>query len=131
MSLLLDTHIWIWSLMAPEKLSRRVVKSLEATEADLWLSPISIWELVMLVERDRLFLDRPVDQWVRDAMTLAPLREAPVTNEIALESRTILLPHGDPADRLLAATARVLGLTLVTADERLLQGKGFSTLPNR
>jgi PIN domain nuclease of toxin-antitoxin system len=130
-SFLLDTHIWIWSLLAPEKLSRRVVKSLEAADVDLWLSPISIWELVMLVERKRVLLDRPVDQWVHDAMTQAPLREAPVTHEIALESRTIILPHGDPADRLLAATARVLNLTLVTADERLLRGKGFSALPNR
>ena len=58
------------------------------------------------------------------------MREAPLTHEVALESRRIVLPHGDPADRLIAATARVLHLILVTADERLMHGTGFSVLSN-
>ena len=129
--LLLDTHIWLWSLLIPEKLTRRVTKALVSRENELWLSPISTWELVMLVERKRVFLDKAVDAWIQDAMRRAPLKEAPITHEVALETRHVFLRHGDPADRLIAATARLLHLTLVTADERLIGGKGFSVLANR
>ena len=131
MKLLLDTHIWLWSLLAPENLTRRVAKALEDPKNELWLSAMSTWELVMLVERKRVALERPVDAWIKEAMAAVPLREAPITHEIALETRQILLPHGDPADRLIAATARVLDLTLVTADERLIGAKGFPILANR
>ena len=131
MKLLLDTHIWLWSLLAPENLTRRVAKALINTENELWLSPMSTWELVMLVERKRVFLDRPVDAWIQEAMRRAPLREAPITHDIALETQHVRLLHGDPADRLIAATARQLHLTLVTADTRLIKGKGFSVLANQ
>lgn len=131
MRLLLDTHIWLWSLLAPEHLSRPVARALENRANELWLSAISTWELVALVERKRLTLDDPVDIWVAEAMRRAPLREAPLTHEVALASRAIALPHRDPADRLIAATARVLGLTLVTADERILGAKVVPTLANR
>jgi len=129
--LLLDTHIWLWSLLAPENLARRVAKALMSKENELWLSPISTWELVMLVERKRVFLDKPVTDWIQEAMRKAPLKEAPITHEVALETQHVRLNHGDPADRLIAATARLLHLTLVTADERLMGGKGFSVLANR
>ena len=131
MKLLLDTHIWLWSLLAPENLTRRVAKALEDPKNELWLSAMSTWELVMLVERKRVALEKPVDAWIREAMAAVPLREAPITHEIALETRQILLPHADPADRLIAATARVLDLTLVSADERLIGAKGFPILANR
>ena len=131
MKLLLDTHIWLWSLLAPENLTRRVAKALENPKNELWLSAMSTWELVMLVERKRVALEKPVDAWIKEAMMAVPLREAPITHEIALETRQILLPRGDPADRFIAATARVLDLTLVTADERLIGAKGFPILANR
>jgi PIN domain nuclease of toxin-antitoxin system len=128
--LLLDTHIWIWSVLNPERLSRRVVKALEDPANELWLSPISIWELVILVQRGRVDLDREVAEWVAETLKAAPLREAPVTHEIALEAPRLPLPHKDPADRFLAATAQILDLTLVTGDERLIKAKGLSVLAN-
>lgn len=131
MNLLLDTHIWLWSLLAPENLARRVAKELENPGNDLWLSPISVWELVMLVEKGRVRLTEDVETWTVGAFARIPLREAPVTYEVALETRKTTLPHGDPADRLLAATARVFDLTLVTADERLAGAEGISVLANR
>ena len=131
MNLLLDTHIWLWSLLAPENLTRRVTKALEDPGNDLWLSPISVWELVMLVEKGRVRLAKDVETWTAEAFAQIPLREAPVTYEVALETRKTSLPHGDPADRLLAATARVFELTLVTADERLAGASGASVLANR
>ena len=131
MKLLLDTHIWLWSLLEPEKLSRRVLKALENPDNQLWLSSISVWELLILAERGRVVLDADAGEWVVRAMSLTPLREAPLTYEVALETRRIALAHRDPADRLLAATAKVFDLTLVTADERLLKVKDLPTLANR
>ena len=129
MKLLLDTHIWIWSQVTPEKLSRRVRRALENRANEVWLSSVSIWELILLVEKRRLTLGCDVGEWVRKAV--APLREAPLSTEIVLETVRFSLPHPDPADRFLVATARSLGLTLVTSDSRLLGSKAVSLLPNR
>ena len=96
---------------------------------ELYLSPISIWELLILVEKGRVVLETDVDTWLDRAQRAAPLTELPVTNAIARESRAVELPHQDPADRFLAATARVMELQLVTADRRLIASKGVPTLP--
>ena len=129
MKLLLDTHIWIWSQVTPEKLSARVRRALENKANEIWLSPVSIWELVLLVEKRRMALGCDVGEWITKAA--APLREAPLTAQIVLETARFSLPHPDPADRFLVATARGLGLTLVTSDTRLLASKAVPVLPNR
>ena len=131
MKLLLDTHIWIWSLIEPEKLSARVRKTLLNPDNESWLSPISLWELLMLGEAGRIAANVGTEEWIRRALQEVPLKEAPLTHEVALEIRRFQLPHRDPADRFLAATARVFGLTFVTADERLIGTKGLSILANR
>ncbi len=130
MRLLLDTHIWLWSLRDPVRLTRRVARALERAGSELWLSPLSIWELVMLAEKGRLPLSLPAEEWAVRALERVPLKEAPVTFQVALATQHVDLPHHDPVDKFLAATARVYGLTLVTADARLYQGKGFSVLAN-
>jgi len=129
--LLLDTHIWLWSLLEPTRLTKRVVRAMEREDAELWLSPISVWELLILVDKGRMRLGSPPDDWVNDALRRVPLREAPVTHEVALETRNVRLSHLDPADRFLVATARVFGFKLVTADERLIDLKAVPTLANR
>ena len=131
MRLLLDTHIWLWSLLDPSRLTKRVARELEREDAELWLSPISVWELLILTDKGRVRLGAPVDEWAKEALRRVPLHEAPVTNEIALEARNVVLSHRDPADRFLVATARVFDLRLVTADERLIDLKDVSTLANR
>lgn len=130
MKLLLDTHIWLWSLLEPRRLSRRVTKALTAPDTELWLSPISVWEVLLLAEKRRLELDRAADAWVAEALSSVPMREAPVTHEIARATRLLRLPHEDPADRFLAATAKVLELTLVTADDRLIGCSDVAILSN-
>ena len=130
MRLLLDTHIWVWSQLEPERLSGKVASALGSAENELWLSPISVWELVLLVEKERLAVDRPLDAWIEKAMEEMPPREAPLTHQIVLASRTVDLPHRDPADRFLAATAKVMDLTLVTADARLAEASDVSVLRN-
>jgi PIN domain nuclease of toxin-antitoxin system len=129
--LLLDTHVWLWSLLAPDHLTRRVARALETPDNELWLSAVSVWELVMLVERKRVVLERDVEAWVAEAAGAVPLREAPITHQIAAETRNVVLPHRDPADRLIVATARVLDLTVVTADERIIGAKAVPVLANR
>jgi PIN domain nuclease of toxin-antitoxin system len=131
LKLLLDTHIWLWSLLEPEKLSRSVARALRLERNELWLSPISTWEVLLLAERGRIVLEPSAEEWLSEASHRAPMREAPITHAIARESRRITLAHNDPADRFLAATARLLDLTLVTADGRLLGSREFAVLPNR
>jgi len=128
--LLLDTHIWIWSLLKPGKLARRVLRALENPANELWLSPISIWELTILVEEGRVVLNAELEAWLAHAMRAAPLKEAPLTWEVALAAGSTGLPHRDPADAFLVATAKVFELTLVTADARLQAAKGIPLLPS-
>lgn len=128
MKLLLDTHIWLWGLLEPDRIDEDLTRKLADPENTKWLSPISLWELTVLVEKNRLTLDRDLDAWVAEARTRAPVNDVPLTAEVALATRQVGLSHRDPADRFLAATARVFNLHLVTADQRLLRGHGFQTL---
>lgn len=131
MKLLLDTHIWLWSLTDLEKLSRRVKAALARSSSDLWLSPISAWELLLLVERGRVKLDDDAPRWVIEAFTRGPAREAVLNIDVAVRSREIMAGHPDPADRFLVATALVYGLTLVTADSVLIKAGACPILANR
>ena len=129
MKLLLDTHIWLWSLREQSLLGKRTAEELRNPSNEKWLSPISVWEALILHEKGRLNLHHDPETWIRRAT--APFREAPLTHEIAVASRFLKLPQQDPADRFLAATAKVLDLTLVTADAGLLGLGEIATLGNR
>ena len=131
MKLLLDTHIWIWSLMEPARLTDDVRAALESDDNELWLSPISTWETLLLAERGRISLEGEPQALVSRMLKAGPFREAPLTHAVAQESRQLGFEHSDPADRFLAATAVVYDLTLVTSDARLLDETGYRTLPNR
>jgi PIN domain nuclease of toxin-antitoxin system len=126
--LLLDTHIWLWSLSAPRRLGRRVLVQLKDTANELWLSPISTYEALTLHYKKRFEIDGDLQEWL--ARAIAGTREAPFTHEIALVARQLSM-HQDPADRILVATAGLLDLTLVTADERLLGLGTIRTMANR
>jgi PIN domain nuclease of toxin-antitoxin system len=116
----LDTHIWLWSLLAPGRLPRAVFEALAASDVRLWLSPISVWEAHLLAEKGRIKVDAEPAVWVQRLLDAAPIREAALTRAVALESRRIAVGTNDPADRFIAATAKVHGLTLVTVDQHLL-----------
>lgn len=131
MKLLLDTHIWLWGHLDPDKLTKRVAKALTDRRNELWLSPISLWEFLLLVERGRIVVDLSTDEWIDRAMHCTPLHEAMLNHDVAKLSRSLQVPHDDPADRFLAATAAAYELVLVTSDERLLDGKGYKTFANR
>ena len=128
--LLLDTHIWVWSVLERRRLAPRVARALEDEANEVWLSPVATWEMLLLAERGRLAYDGTPAELVAEALRVTPAREAPLTHAVALESRRLKLKHDDPADRFLAATAKVYDLTLVTADAHLLRSREFATLAN-
>ena len=130
MRLLLDTHIWIWSDLEPWRLTSDVTRILSDTENELWLSPISVWELIVHVEKKRITLEKDVLTWIGESKKELSLREAPMSWAVAEELRFVVLRHRDPADRFLVATARVQDLTLVTADRMLMGIDGVRILPN-
>jgi PIN domain nuclease of toxin-antitoxin system len=125
---LLDTHIWIWFLQNPEQIAARTLRQLVDPTNELWLSPISTWEAMMLQRKGRIRLPADLSEWLSEST--AGMFEAPLTHEIALASQRLTL-HGDPADRFLVATAQVLDLIFVTADEKLLGLSAIKTLANR
>jgi PIN domain nuclease of toxin-antitoxin system len=127
--LLLDTHIWYWSVVEPSRLGRRVRNELTKVQNELWLSPVSTWEILLLNSKGRIRLHESAAKWV--AAATANFREAPLTHDIVVAAHQLPLSHSDPADRFLAATAEVLDLTLVTADARLLGLGEIKTLANR
>ncbi len=129
MRLLLDTHIWVWSVQDPDRLSARVQAELADPDNERWLSPISAWEVLTLEQKNRISLLPNFVDWI--AKAVAPFHQAPITHDIALASRELTLRHNDPADRLLVATAKVLGFTLVTADKLLLDLREIAILSNR
>jgi PIN domain nuclease of toxin-antitoxin system len=89
---------------------------------------MSVWETSLLVERKRLEVNTDTRTWIQDAIASSGVVEAPVNHEVAVQSRELELKHDDPADRFIAATASVYQLALITADERLLRGKGYETI---
>jgi len=129
--LLLDTHIWLWSLIEPNRLARRVRAALRSHDNELWLSPISVWEALILIEKGRVAVDVSAEFWIEEARRIAPMVEATLTSEVAILSRLVTLPHQDPADRFLLASAKIYGLTLVTGDRRLLLTKDVPVMSNR
>lgn len=122
-SLLLDTHYWLW-LQAGElarigtEASASIVRA--AAHESLLLSVISVREVGMLESKGRIALRQPIQAWVDEALLTPGLQLVPLTPEIAVESTR--LPgefHADPADRILVATARLLGVPLLTRDSRI------------
>jgi len=86
LKLLLDTHVWIWSLLEPQKLSRLARKELEDLKNELWLSPISIWETIVLHRKGRIDLGPDPYAWIETALIKAPIREAPLNISVAVLS---------------------------------------------
>jgi PIN domain nuclease of toxin-antitoxin system len=130
MRLLLDTHIWLWAYLEPHKLSSDVHRALTDPGNARFLSPVSIWEFIVLFEKKRITLRQDFGDWFEQSKATLQLGEAPLDWKIVHEMRFVMLGHKDPADRFLAATALAYDLTLVTADQRLLQVAGLKTIAN-
>jgi len=121
--LLLDTHTVVWLVFGDRRLGERTEALIQrgAENNRLLVSAITPWEVALLVSKKRIDLQRDVMEWIRAALVLPGLHLAPLDPEIAVAStRFPFEMHADPADRILVATARHLGASLVTADALLL-----------
>lgn len=121
---LLDTHAFLWLMEGSKELSSEIIKTIESFGQNhaLYLSAISLWEFVMLEKKGRIILHQPCLQWLEHALKSPELILEPLSPLIAVESSQ--LPgefHGDPSDRLIVASARALGATLITRDHQILQ----------
>jgi PIN domain nuclease of toxin-antitoxin system len=122
MTPLLDTHVWIWWVDQDRRLGSSVIAALDGLPEDArpCVSDISLWEVATLVERGRLSLDVPLAEWLAAAAHPRTVRIVPISAAIAAEVAE--LPdtfQRDPADRIIVATSRVLGLPLLTHDARI------------
>lgn len=119
---LLDTHAWVWWVTEDRRLSaasRRAINR-SSSAGSLVLSLISVWEVAKKVEKAQLVLDRPVEDWVDEAVARPGLQLLELTRPILLESCRLPGPfHGDPADQIIVATARERQATVVTKDDRI------------
>jgi len=122
MRFLLDTHVWIWWNMHPQKLSERV-RSLISEKNKyevLLLSAISPWEFAKLLEKRRLAISCDPEEWIRQALEMPKLRLVPLSPVVAYRSTILPQPlHDDPADQIIVATAREENATVLTSDERI------------
>ena len=128
MKILLDTHIWLWFLLGNNKLSEELKSHISDPNNELWLSPISIWETLMLIEKGRININGDAEQWLDSALQILEVKEAILNNQIAILSRKIHLPHQDPADRFIVATAIYYDLILATVDRNLVNSSEINTL---
>ena len=117
--ILLDTHAWIWWVADSSRLSDRATRAI-ADATTILVASISCWEVAMLAAKRRIRLDRPVERWVRHALARPGLRAVPLTPAVATTAALLDASYlGDPADRMIYATARAEGAELVTRDRRL------------
>ncbi len=115
-SVLLDTHIWIWLIQAPENLTPSVLKKFEDPRTKLYLSVASIWEIAIKTRLGKLKLPEPAGAYVPKQNRLLGIEDLPISSSHAFKSAELPTVHSDPFDRLLISTALVEGLPIATAD---------------
>ena len=124
--ILLDTHVLVWLDEGSPRLGNKALRKINNAFAnnDLAVSAISFWEISMLVQKKRLEMQMEIDVWRKELIEKG-LREIPLAGEIAILARALSNFHGDPADRMIVATARQLSATLATADGKILDWDGL------
>ena len=129
MRVLLDTHVWLWRLLEPDRLPEPIARALDNAQTEVCLSPISVWETLVLVRKGRLEVSPDRDSWLRAALEASRPTMMPLTHAIAIESERLEgFRSRDPADRFLVATARVEGLTLASADRAMIEFPGVEVV---
>ena len=117
--IVLDTHAWVWWLSKPDKLGKKATRAVKRAER-IGVPAICVWEVAMKVRAAKLRFDRPTSVWIEQALSIDPRLELlPLSPRIAVTAAELEWQHGDPADRLIVATASVYQAQLVTVDERI------------
>jgi PIN domain nuclease of toxin-antitoxin system len=116
---LIDTHVWLWFISGDTLLAQHLRKRIENDCESILLSFISVWEAVVLAQKGRISVKGNPIEHFREALALVPLKQAPLSNEIALVSRSLKTKLNDPADLFIAATAIIYNVSLATSDMEL------------
>ena len=121
--ILLDTHAWIWWIDGSSRLGEKAGRAIAAAivEGGVSASAISCWEIAMLARKGRLDLTVPVEDWISRCEALPYFSVLPIDSRIAIRGAQLEMSHGDPADRLIVATALSVGATVITKDRQLAQ----------
>lgn len=124
LGILLDTHTWIWLFNGSTELSKSAIEQIDfaANQGKVFIPAISVWELSMLVAKSRVNLSQSIHQWINNSLSQPGVNLSPILPEIAIESS--FLPgdfHGDPADRIIVATARINNLIVFTRDKKIIK----------
>ncbi len=118
--LLLDTHVWIWVSIDEKKMLSGKAKRFIKEAKRKWISAISCWELAKLVEKKRILFSIPTITWIRRSLSEYGIDVAELSPEVAVESTQLKGFHQDPADQIIVATSRILGMPLLTSDRKIL-----------
>lgn len=124
--IVLDTHAWVWLASDPKRLSRRAAREIRRAKR-IGISAISLWELSMLVRKNRIELDRELLEWIEHALEQTKTEVLPLTPAVAALGSALHV-HGDPGDRMIAATSILAGATLVTKDTQLREYEALKTV---
>ncbi|WP_419808471.1 type II toxin-antitoxin system VapC family toxin [Sphingomonas sp.] len=121
--IVIDTHVLVWMIEGDKCIGRNAIALIEAERAldGVGIVPITTWELAMLVDKDRLVIGQPIASWFDTVLATPGYVLTPWAVSIGIDAG--MLPgdiHGDPADRLIIATARALGCPVLTADRKIL-----------
>ena len=125
---LLDTHIWFWYLIGSDRIPYKFIEIIESNKPECWYSPISVWELSVLNKKNRIQIKGSFRDWITRALKLLPLNEAPLNTEIAITAEEHKFNHPDAADHIIASTAHIYDLTLLTVDKRLTELDWLTTI---
>ena len=126
--IILDTHIWIWWVNESPRLTEKQKQIIKENQVNgLGVSVISCWEIAKLVEKKRLILSMPVEEWLEKASTYPGIKIINLSIPILVKSTQLTGFHNDPADQIIVATSKVKNSKLLTADNKILDYSGVET----
>ena len=128
MKLVLDTHVWLWALLEPARLSPAIRSALSARDNQILLSAVSLWEVLNLAAKKRISIDGDATTWIVSRLRGSPVQVVGLTQEIVFAAHNLEMKHKDPADRWIVATARTQSAALATVDRVLLAAKAVDVM---
>lgn len=132
MNILLDTHVWIWSMEDKSKIGKKALQLLNNSAHTLYISPISTLEIAQLLIKNRIRFTSSIEHWIDQSITRLKLTTSPITHQVSVEAYRLGESfHGDPADRILVSTAKLMNCPLMTADQTILSFDDVYTIEAR